>query len=62
LSLKNEELIATGQFTEGVALSYKDGSSEYDQDDVVFHMRNDIYGRDNLYWTLKAIIGLYAQK
>lgn len=53
--------MATGKFTEGVVLYYQDGSEE-DQDEIVFRLQNNATARDDLYWTLKGFIGLYAQK
>lgn len=58
LRLRNEELLAIGKFNEGVVLYFQDGE---EQDEIVFNMRKDHYAKDNLYWTLKGFIGLYAQ-
>lgn len=54
--------MATGKFTEGVVLYYQNGSSVEDQDEVVFRLQNYAENKENLYWTLKGFINLYAQQ
>jgi hypothetical protein len=44
---------------EGVVLYFQDDD---DQDEIVFRLRNDPVAKENLYWTLKGFIGLYAQE
>lgn len=59
LEIKNDKMIATGKFLEGVVLYYEDGTGE--QEEIVFRIQSNPIKKERLFWTIKAFISLYAQ-